>query len=81
MSVPSDHNSPNECPPIQPLATELLDALAIEMFEHDTVRAQAGLPPREGRRVFTRKERENGNRLGPVAMLDHDGELLVKLTN
>ena len=77
----SESNSPDECPPMQPMASELLHALALEMFEHDTVRAAQGLPPREGRRVFTRKDRDAGHSLGPVAMLDQDGELLVKLTN
>lgn len=75
-----DTNAPDECQPMQPMATEILDALALEMFEHDTLRDSCGLPPREGRRLFTRAEREKGNALGPIARLDQGGELLVKLT-
>jgi hypothetical protein len=82
MSLASESNAPDDCPPLKPMSGDLLNALALEMFEHDTLRAEHGLPPRDGRRVFSRQDRQKGESLGPLAMLDQsDGEMVVKLTN
>jgi hypothetical protein len=77
--MPSDNNTPHELPPIQPMTGEVLDALAVEITEHDALRDQHGLPPREGKRRWTRADRKRGNSTGPTAMLDHNGDLIVLL--
>jgi hypothetical protein len=68
-------------PDIQPMTGEVLDALALEMFEHDVLRAQHGLPPRDGRRTFSKRDLDRGEQFKPTAMLDHAGNLLVNIKN
>lgn len=77
--MPANHNTPDELPPIQPMTGEVLDALALEMTEHDALRDQHGLEPRCGKRRFTRDDRRRGRSTEPTAMLDHNGDLIVRL--
>lgn len=64
---------------LQPLTIDVLNALAIEMLEHDALRDRYGLSPRNGRRVFHPEDLARGNGCCPVAFLDHDGNLTVRM--
>lgn len=72
-------NAPDECSPMAPLTGDVIDALAWEMTQHDALRDQMGLTPREGRRVFTRQDRQRGHSTEPMVRMDQEGDLLVKL--
>lgn len=66
--MPDDTNSPTEFPPMQPLAIELVDCIAVLLEGAGKTRA-----------VFTRDERFSGRVTNPQAFLMDNGDLVVSL--
>lgn len=64
---------------LKPMTVHVVSALGLEMLEHDACRDLLGMPARDGRRVFTAEDLQRGASLGPVARLDHNGILTMRL--
>ena len=61
------------------MTEDVLCALPCVMLERDALRNQLNLPPLSGRQQFTQEDRQKGKEMGPTAMLDHNGNLTVRL--
>lgn len=71
---PPDHLEPR----LNPLAEELLDALAYLMVENDSYRVRLNMAPRNGALLLTAQDRARGNSTGPRAFLNA-GDLRIRL--